>query len=93
METKQSAISDLENGLTDPRFSTLQRYTRALGCVLVSRIEPGPSFVLYSGHIEVTAATARAAAAIVDYQEPIYLWPRSPQNQVGSTAADEVFSV
>jgi predicted XRE-type DNA-binding protein len=34
METTQSAVSDLENGATDPRLSTLQRYSRAIGCVL-----------------------------------------------------------
>lgn len=30
MRTTQSAVSDLENGLTDPRLSTLQRYARAV---------------------------------------------------------------
>jgi transcriptional regulator with XRE-family HTH domain len=34
MRTTQSAVSDLENGSTDPRFSTLQRYARAIGCRL-----------------------------------------------------------
>jgi transcriptional regulator with XRE-family HTH domain len=31
MGTTQSAVSDLENGATDPRLSTLQRYVRAVG--------------------------------------------------------------
>jgi transcriptional regulator with XRE-family HTH domain len=31
MGTTQSAVSDLEGGLTDPRLSTLQRYARAVG--------------------------------------------------------------
>lgn len=31
METSQSAISELENGDSDPRISTVQRYARALG--------------------------------------------------------------
>lgn len=30
MKTTQSAVSDLENGFTDPRLSTLQRYARAV---------------------------------------------------------------
>jgi transcriptional regulator with XRE-family HTH domain len=34
MGTTQSAVSDLERGATDPRFSTLQRYARAVGCRL-----------------------------------------------------------
>jgi transcriptional regulator with XRE-family HTH domain len=34
MGTTQSAVSDLERGATDPRLSTLQRYARAVGCVL-----------------------------------------------------------
>lgn len=34
MGTQQSAVSDLEKGITDPRLSTLQRYARAVGCRL-----------------------------------------------------------
>lgn len=34
MGTTQSAVSELEGGTTDPRFSTLQRYARAVGCKL-----------------------------------------------------------
>jgi transcriptional regulator with XRE-family HTH domain len=34
METTQSAVSELEGGLTDPRLSTLQRYARAVSCQL-----------------------------------------------------------
>lgn len=34
METTQSAVSELEGGLTDPRLSTLQRYARAANCQL-----------------------------------------------------------
>jgi transcriptional regulator with XRE-family HTH domain len=38
METTQSAISEFENGLTDPRLSTLQRYARAIGESLSVRV-------------------------------------------------------
>ncbi|MER5335148.1 helix-turn-helix transcriptional regulator [Micromonospora sp. NPDC002717] len=34
MHTTQSAVSDLEKGLVDPRLSTLQRYARAIDCRL-----------------------------------------------------------
>jgi transcriptional regulator with XRE-family HTH domain len=42
MRTTQSAISDLENGSTDPRLSTLQRYARAVGCQLEIRVKDYP---------------------------------------------------
>jgi transcriptional regulator with XRE-family HTH domain len=32
MSTSQSAVSELEGGLAEPRLSTLQRYARAVGC-------------------------------------------------------------
>jgi predicted transcriptional regulator len=38
MRTTQSAVSELEGGATDPRLSTLQRYSRAVGaqiCIAV----------------------------------------------------------
>lgn len=31
MGTAQSAVSDLERGLTDPQWSTVQRYAAAVG--------------------------------------------------------------
>lgn len=34
MGTTQSFVSDFENGKTDPHFSTLQRYARAVGAQL-----------------------------------------------------------
>lgn len=34
MGTTQSAVSDLEGGGSDPRFSTLDRYASAIGCRL-----------------------------------------------------------
>lgn len=40
MGTTQSAVSDLEGGATDPRFSTLQRYARAVGARLTYVLEP-----------------------------------------------------
>ncbi len=40
METTQSAVSELEGGITDPRLSTLQRYARALNCALRVHVEP-----------------------------------------------------
>ncbi|WP_372495106.1 helix-turn-helix domain-containing protein [Micromonospora phytophila] len=41
MGTTQSAVSDLEKGLTDPRLSTLQRYARALRCRLDFEVREG----------------------------------------------------
>lgn len=38
MHTKQSAVSRLECGLSDARYSTLQRYARALGARLESSL-------------------------------------------------------
>lgn len=38
MGTKQSAVSRLESGLQDARYSTLQRYARAVGGRFVSRL-------------------------------------------------------
>src|SRR5262249_17194058 len=38
MATTQSAVSELEAGATDPRLSTLQRYSRALACRLVTYV-------------------------------------------------------
>jgi len=32
MKTTQSVVSELEQGKTDPRLSTLQKYARAIGC-------------------------------------------------------------
>lgn len=44
MHTTQSAVSEFENGGTDPRLSTLQRYARAVGAHLVVTLEPdGPA--------------------------------------------------
>lgn len=40
MGTTQSAVSDLEAGGTDPRLSTLQRYTRAMGARLSLTLAP-----------------------------------------------------
>lgn len=34
MGTQQSAVSETEKGITDPRLSTLQRQARAIGCRL-----------------------------------------------------------
>jgi transcriptional regulator with XRE-family HTH domain len=39
MQTSQSFVSDLENGATDPRLSTLQRYSRAVTARLRIRID------------------------------------------------------
>src|SRR4051794_4245569 len=35
MGTTQSAVSELEGGASDPRFSTLDRYAGAIGCRLL----------------------------------------------------------
>ena len=40
MGTKQSAISDLEGGTSDPRLSTVQRWARANGMVLTVALRP-----------------------------------------------------
>lgn len=42
MGTTQSAVSDLENGSTDPRLSTLQWYARAIGCRLEILVKDAP---------------------------------------------------
>jgi transcriptional regulator with XRE-family HTH domain len=59
MGTTQSAISELEAGVADARFSTLQRYARAAGCRLAvwvaTRSEGGDealaAFVATQGHL------------------------------------------
>lgn len=48
MKTSQSAISDLEKGLKDPRLSTLQRIARALNLELQVSISAGPGLTLQS---------------------------------------------
>lgn len=71
MGTTQSAVSDLERGATDPRFSTLQRYARAIGQRLVvalqtasthrqlpGRQEPSPRPAV---HVEAVGANAEVA--------------------------------
>lgn len=40
--TTQSSISDLETGETEPRLSTLQDYSRILGCQLGLQVTQGP---------------------------------------------------
>lgn len=40
MGTTQSAISELEGGVADPRLSTLQRYARAVGCRIAAWVAP-----------------------------------------------------
>ena len=40
MGTTQSAVSELECGVTDPYLSTLQRYARAVGTRLALGLEP-----------------------------------------------------
>lgn len=42
LRTTQSSISDLETGETEPRLSTLQDYSRALGCRLALRVSESP---------------------------------------------------
>lgn len=39
METTQSAVSEFENGQTDPHLSTVQRYARAVGVRIAVHIE------------------------------------------------------
>lgn len=56
METTQSAVSDFENGYTDPHLSTIQRYARAVGARISLRIE---------GHLEVKGTeTAQGASRL-----------------------------
>lgn len=45
METTQSAVSELEGGLTDPRLSTLQRYARAVNCAIQINLQPARHFL------------------------------------------------
>ncbi len=51
MCTTQSAISELEGGATDPRLSTLQRYTRAVGEAIYVSLDP------YNVEFEFSAET------------------------------------
>lgn len=48
MKTSQSAISDIEKGLKDPRLSTLQRMARAVGLELHVHLARGPWVFLYT---------------------------------------------
>jgi len=48
MGTTQSAVSELEGGTSDPRFSTLQRYCRAIGRQLKIEVT-SPGFVTTTG--------------------------------------------
>jgi transcriptional regulator with XRE-family HTH domain len=49
MATTQSAVSEIEGGVTDPRISTLQRYARAVGCRLAVAVHDDWSSALYAG--------------------------------------------
>lgn len=40
MGTQQSAVSETEKGITDPRLSTLQRQARAIGCRVDVQLVP-----------------------------------------------------
>lgn len=40
MGTQQSAVCDLERGLTDPQWSTVQRYARAIGASVRVEVVP-----------------------------------------------------
>jgi DNA-binding XRE family transcriptional regulator len=46
MGTTQSAVSELEGGLSDPRLSTLQRYARAVGCRIAAWVIRPPEGLL-----------------------------------------------
>ncbi|HWE55809.1 MAG TPA: helix-turn-helix transcriptional regulator [Acidimicrobiales bacterium] len=75
METSQSAVSDLEGGTTDPRLSTLQRYTRALGCRLRINVEPaiehGWISVPYHFHGAIMKELPSAGWTTTYYSDPI----------------------
>lgn len=77
MQTKQSFVSQLERGETDPQLSTLQRYARAVSARLVLRIDlpadcpwqPTPTWsdamanTRYENRRTVTAVVDSASAA------------------------------
>lgn len=48
MRTTQSAVSEFENSLADPRLSTLQRYCRALDVRLVVSLAASPTSFAFS---------------------------------------------
>ncbi|MFG2194444.1 helix-turn-helix domain-containing protein [Streptomyces sp. NPDC048639] len=61
METTQSAVSELENGGTDPRLSTVQRYARAIGCRLDVRLRDDGGDWRFSTAYEMSAVRMEPA--------------------------------
>jgi transcriptional regulator with XRE-family HTH domain len=66
MGTTQSAVSELEGGVADPRLSTLQRYARAVGAHIDLIVVTVPEM----DHIPLTTVT-ESLYPLVALQQPI----------------------
>lgn len=71
MGTSQSVVSEIENGVTDSRLTTLQRFARAVGAELVVRLAEPASAASHTVTVTVTKIVSleeyRAARAASVY--------------------------
>lgn len=91
MQTKQSFVSDLERGVTDPQLSTLQRYARAVAARLEFRIDlpadcPWDSTQRWSALKPGAGYARRGTVTTFDSETiataaPIADWRRSPEGR------------
>ncbi|GAA2475725.1 helix-turn-helix domain-containing protein [Winogradskya humida] len=100
MGTQQSAVSDMEKGLTDPRLSTLQRYARAMDCSINVEIveeldDPDSavarSMIHYSSwrHTDATTNQSNITLEVHDSGMGSWDWLHDPQDLNG-LSEDEI---
>lgn len=66
MGTTQSAVSDFERGESDPQFSTIQRYARAVGAKVRLLVEvPNSPAALISPYRHVVTSTHNRDATVM----------------------------